>query len=230
MAINEKHGGWKKLKQVLPTLSWPERFEYLWEYYKWVLIVAFFVISILCVTVSTIKNASMENLFGGTLVNIHLTDEGEAYLSTGWLEVLEGNPRKQEVTLMSTYFEDPTLSTTDEYAYAAAMSPIILIGVNDLDYMLLDQASANYYLNKGIYPPLDTVLTEEQLAAFADKIVCGKDVDGNEGVPLAIDISDIPFIQDCLEVEGPVYITFPGNTPRLELSAEFFDYLLAWGT
>lgn len=227
MAAREKISGFEKFKQTMATLSWPEKIDYLWTYYKWVLAVAVLVITVICIIVSCIYHIQLDTLFGGTCVNVNLTDEGEAYLSEDWFALLGGKEGKEEVNLFSTILEDPNSTTNTETNAAAAMSVIVLIGTQDLDYIIMDQIGADYFVDRGIFPSLEQVLSEELLAQVEDWLIYYTDEEGNT-YPAAIDISETGFVKNCTVHNGPVYIGFPGNTDRLELSGDFLEYILDW--
>ena len=53
-------------------------------------------------------------------------------------------------------------------------------------------------------------------------------VQNEEGIAMAVDITDTAFVRSCVTGKGKVYIAFPGNTARAELTDDFFDRLLAW--
>ena len=45
---------------------------------------------------------------------------------------------------------------------------------------------------------------------------------------VAIDITDIPFIQKNAQVKDTVYFVYVANSPRVEACRAFYDYLLAY--
>ena len=77
----------RDIKKTIAGMSWKDKIEYLWTYYKWVLAVAAVVILIICIVVSSIMNKSLTTLYGGTIINAELSAEGETYLTDGWFEL-----------------------------------------------------------------------------------------------------------------------------------------------
>ena len=227
MAAREKVSGFEKFKQTMATLSWPERIDYLWTYYKWVIGVVILAVVVISIIVSCIYHARLDTLFGGTCVNVEFTDEGDAYLSDDWFALLGGREGKEEVNYFSTILQDPDRTTNTETNAAAAMSVIVLIGTQDLDYIIMDQIGMDYFGEREIFPSLEQVLSEQMLARMEDLLIYNTDEAGNT-YPIAIDISEAAFIRNCAKNDGPVYIAFPGNTDRLALSEEFLEYILDW--
>ena len=227
MAGNQKSKGFQEFKQIMARLSWPERLEYLWEYYKWVLFAAFVVVIIIGIISTCIYQMQLETLFAGHAVNVDINAAGTAYVTDQWFDLLGGVEGDHEVNLYTTQFQDPEANRMD-YNGASAMSVLLLISSQDLDYVIMDAEGMGYIAKQGVFAPLEKLLTPEQLSQISeDRFIFLQDENGNT-FPGAIDISELPFVRDCVTGDGPIYIAFPGNTPRAELSAQFWDYLLSW--
>ena len=96
-----------------------------------------------------------------------------------------------------------------------------------MDYFLLDESGMQMYKDNATFSSIEESLTAEQLAQFADALVYG---DHEElGVyPVAVDITDTDFAQNCLMSADRVYLGFCGNTGRTAQNSQFFQYLLDW--
>jgi len=92
----------------------------------------------------------------------------------------------------------------------------------------MDEISYNYYKKAAIFSSPEEMLSQEQIDQFSDKIVYYTDEEDGATYPVAINITDTAFAQDCLKTNGNVYIAFCGNTGRTERNSEFFTYLLNW--
>lgn len=215
-----------KLKEILAPMTWRERLEYLWEYYK----LAFFAfIGVLLVvnSIIAIQNAP-DTVFNGMAANVVVPDGGESYLTDEWLQVIGGNPEKEVVGFNLTMFPRREEIITEE-ELTSAQNVTALAAAQMLDYVLMDMNALEYYLGDRIFCSLENVLTQEQLKQFENRFVYLEEVNGTT-YPVAINISDTSFGQDCATIDGMVFIGFPGNTERTELSDDFFDYLLEWET
>lgn len=227
MAVNQKPRGFQEFKRIMSQLSWPQRLEYLWEYYSWLILAAFVVVVVISIIATSIYQMQLETLFNGHAVNVDVSDAGTAYVTDGWFEVLGGVEGDHDINLYATYFQDPETSGMD-YNGASAMTVLLLISSQDLDYAIMDTTGMGYVMKQGAFASVEDVLTQEQLSRISeDRLVYFTDTDGNT-YPAAIDISELAFVKDCVTGDGPIYIAFPGNTPRAELSAKFWDYLLSW--
>ena len=67
------------LKEKMAGMTLQEKAEYLWEYYKWVLLVAAFAVIVIAMVVTGIVNTSGEILYSGAAVNVPLSEGTTEY-------------------------------------------------------------------------------------------------------------------------------------------------------
>lgn len=221
MALKQTFG---ELKEQLKPMSWKERLEHLWEYYKWVLVAAAAVIMLISIICTSIYNLSLKVVFGGSVVNIYMSDEAEAYLQEDIEQMLQVG-KKEQVFLHSISVGD---MSSDTNASTDAMTVIVRVAAQELDYLIMDETSLRYFLSTAAVSDLTQCLTEEQLAQFEGKMVMAQMEEGGPIVPLALEISDIDFLKECYTGERKTYLAFPNNTEHAMSPSQFLDYLLAY--
>lgn len=218
----------RSLLEDLKGLSFGGKIKHLWTYYWWTLVVLAVVIFFIDLGITSYRNRNTEILIGGFSINQVISEEGETYLTTDWRTALGAESALQNVTLAYAYFEDPNMAVSED-EMAATFQVIAMITAKELDYVLMDQAALEFYLNQDAFLPLENSLTQEQLAQFEDYLVYGTyGEDSTETVPLAIDISHLPFIDECTMNVKSVYIAFPGNRENAQSGAQVLDYLMNW--
>ena len=104
-----------------------------------------------------------------------------------------------------------------------------------LDYALLDKYAMEYYMGQDVYLDLREFFTAEELAALeAEKRLMYLQVQEEEGeepgerFPVAVDISNIPFVKDMVTSEGPIYFILSGHIRDLDMCRNVWDRLNAW--
>jgi len=214
------------LKEAMAGMTFKQKLEHLWAYYNWVLVAVFFVIMMISLLVTIIANARIEYLFSGYLANVSITEEGTAYLTDDWREVLEGNSNNEQVILNSVTFQELVNSNNLADDYASAMKISLEISTGALDYVIVDQVALDYYKNQQVFTSLEVILTMQQLTELEDSFVYQLE-DGVEQ-PIALDISETAFAKACLSAQGPIYLCFPGNAKHYGQCTDFLDYLLNW--
>lgn len=223
--------GFKKLYTDMKPMTFKEKCGHLWEYYKEWLLVVFIVIMGLGLVVSMIKESQKEVLVAGMMVNISMEQRGMNYLTTEYAAHLGATSENQVADVDYAYFGDPMDAETgsDSY-YASQILPSRVAGAM-LDYMILDKFAMEFYIPQEVYADLSNFFTEEELAQLeAEKRVIYAMQEGDtERWPIAIDISDIPFIKDTVGSEN-IYFALSGSTPRPEMCRNVWEYLHQWQT
>ena len=82
--------GWLKLKKDLEPMTFSQKVEHIWMYYKYYLVVVFLVGFTLSITATMLVSRSKEILVSGIMVNIYMEQEGFNYLTEDYLEDLGG--------------------------------------------------------------------------------------------------------------------------------------------
>ena len=225
MATYEEESRFQKFKNTMKELTWKERLQHLWEYYKWFGIGALVIIAMIVSIVVSVTQNSKEMLYSGVCINLSMTDEGSAYVTDGWFAKLEGDQKKQQTELIPMALNSGANALTD-IEMSSSEKLIAMITSGELDYMLMDASSLTYAGNNGMMAPLDEFLSQEMIAKFEGKIVTLQ-VDGKNYLA-AIDISDLPFVKKHMGSTNKVYIGFPGNTSRSERNEACLQYLMDW--
>lgn len=225
MATYEEESRFQKFKKTMKELTWKERLQHLWEYYKWFGIGAVVIIAMAVSIVISVTQNSREMLYSGVCINLSMSDEGNAYVTDGWFDKLDGNEKTAQVEL-SPMSLNTGVDTMTDIAMAGGEKLIAMITTGDLDYMFMDASSLTYVGNSGMISPLNEFLSQEMIAKFEGKIVTLQ-IDGKNYMA-AIDISDLPFVKKNMGSKDKVYIGFPGNTSRTDKNEAFLQFLLDW--
>lgn len=213
-------------RELTKGMTLTEKLEYLWEYYRWVLLVAAFAVIVASMVITGIVNTSGEVLYSGAAVNVQLSEEGSRYLKEDLAEHL-GAERNQKTELFVTTFTDLQTTSDLEMSAASAMRVVLMITAEDYDYVIMDQVALDFYKNHPVFTSLDEMFSDEILSQWEDAIVY-HETEETGAYPVAIDITQTAFVQGCVAEGERVYIAFPGNTGRTEQNDDFLEYLTAW--
>lgn len=216
----------RSFKEKTQGMTFSEKAEYLWEYYKWVLLVAAFVVIVMSMVITGIVNTSGEILYSGALVNVQISEDGRSYLTEAWAQQL-GAQKKEKVDLFTTSFQDLQNTADVETNSAAAMQVVLMITAEDFDYVLMDDVAFDFYKNHPVFTSLDRLFDAETLKEWEDTIIYHETQEDGR-FPIAVDITDTAFVRDCVAEGQRVYVAFPGNTGRTALNDDFLMYLMDW--
>ena len=221
-------GNLKSLKSDMANMTYKQKLEHIWTYYRWMLIVVAILIMVVSILLASFQNLSKKTVMAGVTVNVFLSDEGKAYISDDYKASLGITSEKEEVYLSHSDIADAASATNFSENYYAVMSLLALCANEEVDYLLLNQVGFETMLVQGAYLDLTKVYTAEELEAFGDRVVYAQTNQESEPTPMALKITDSPFIQDNADNKGDIYFVFVANSPRTEECRAFFDYMMAW--
>lgn len=226
-------GGFKKLKEDLSRMTFKEKVNHLWTYYKSTLLIAVIAVAVVSVMITGVINANSDIIVSGVAVNVYLSEEGKQYLGDDYYnKVYDGSGlEKVDFAEMPLYdLSDVEHAQDTEYALMALAA---LISEGELDYILVDQSALTSFIKYGeILQDLRNLFPEEDLKKQGSKVAHMRLEEDGEDIPIAFDISDLPFILDNSQQGGnpekPIYLVFTLNSPREDACRAIYQYILDW--
>ncbi len=209
----------------LKEMTFGEKMEYIWEYYKVHIIITvalvFFIVSMIKIVYNNIK---YEEVFHCAIVNSLLSGTEENYLKEGFGEYLEIDEEHDTLTFDSSYmfFWDDISYNTSDTTYSSRMKVAATLASQTLDIFVADKT----YIESGApelqFYDLSEVLPEDLYALVEDRLFYAKDESGVER-PFAIDITGTHLDEEVFYQEPP-YLAIVSNTLRLDYAIEFVKY------
>ena len=222
------------LREFIATLrpmSWRDRIDHIWTYYKEIILIGAVVIILLASILGNALKPRLEVRMSGYLANITLSEDGSAYLKEDYLSHLGGSADSQTVILNSTVFGGEGYLTSMEANYNAALAPVLQVTAQEVDYMLLDEVALEFYMNKAFFMDLRQLLNEEELQQLELTYYQPVDIDEKpvgESYPVAVDITGTAFAQGCAKDAKKVYFVAVANGPNKDDIRNFWEYLNSW--
>lgn len=211
-------------RKVLEEKGFFGRLEYFFYYYKWHVIIGTIVAVLLTVSIVqlvTKKDIALQVAFINGFPNIEATDFMSDFSTYAGLDV-----QKEEALLDDSFYintESPTM-----YDEQHAEKIFIMSSAGALDVCVVDESYFPILAEGGFITDLSEVFTEEELAAFGDKLFY-HDSPNNlyEGMqPVGIEVSDAPRLQISESFpNSKAYFCIIMNTEHMDHSVKFLDYL-----
>ena len=218
--------GLKKLKKDLAPMTFGEKVDHIWSYYKEYMFVAAMVLMIVIAFCSSCINANRETLFSGLMANLSISQQGYDYLSTGYEKKLEANSN-QQVELAYVYFQDLNTATEVEASYNSAIKAVAMTSAGTLDYMLVDDTALEFYINQELFMDLRLFFTPEELEQWKSMVIYAQPEGAPEMYPVAINLESLDFKQEAMG-EETAYLAFTAPDEEVAACRDFWEYLLAW--
>ena len=167
------------------------------------------------------------SLGSGALININLSEEGNAFLSGDFFAHLGGIEGKQAVELTETFFKNSETSDP-EMDSVASMRLVAAVIARELDYSIMNEVGYDHYKDQSVLVSLEEALSPALLEQIRDDIVYYTDEENGTTCPQAVNITQWLFVRDCVEAKGEVYLTFSNGAESMEQNDMFLSYLLGW--
>lgn len=237
---------YKKVEEKTPK----ERWEYVWDYYKWPIVVTVLVIALLIQGVVGAVNQK-EIVFSGFVLNSKIALDDDAFLQ-GFYDYAGIASDEQE----AAFYSDITLQDGNAKGDTTAFQRIMAGIANKESEFIVGQETPFQlcaYSTGRILMDLRNFFDADTLAKFSDRLYyidgavlaildapVGEQVgpveypdpmkpeDMQDPIPVGIDISDREaFCSAYYLTEQTLYLGVIANTPRLELTLKFIEYLFS---
>ena len=218
-------GHFAKLKKDLEPMTFKEKVDHIWTYYKEYMLVIFCVLVIIGGLLVSVLTPKPHILFAGVQCNVRLTTEGYDYLTKGFQQdVLDGAEGNMFLHTLRFYGEG-TVEAVEEttQAYYSVTS---YVEAKELDYMLVDLYAFRYFGSDRLYMDLRQVLSEQELQELDQQglLLYEQNEGETEKTPRAINISQTAFCKSHLGGQE-CYLVFIRNSPRAEHCEKMWDYI-----
>lgn len=220
-----------KEKERMKPMTGKERVEHLWMYYsEYLWIVGVVVILLGAVIGSTINLIIKTNVVTGIMVNFTITQEGHNYLAEDYAKKIGAKEGRELVNLEYTVFDLMSDASASEQSYYAAMTVVAEVGAEKLDYILLDKPGMEFYITQAVYMDLREFFSPEEIAQFAaeDRLIYAQEEGSEDKWVVAVDITELPFVQDTITSEGPIYFALSGSAPHIDQCRGIWEHINAW--
>ena len=222
--------GWKKLIDDMKPMTWKQRVDHLYTYYREYLIFAVFGAVMLGMVITIISSQSKENVIRGIAVNVSLRPECISYMTDEYKADLGIDDKNKSVELEYTAFGDPMDAENGQNSYTASMILISRVSGAMLDYMILDKFAMEYYIAQEVYMDLREFFTPEELDALdqENRLIYAQQEGQEDRWVIAVDISATAFAKDNVTNEGKIYFALSGNVRSMENYRSAWERINAW--
>lgn len=112
------------------------------------------------------------------------------------------------------------------YGYVDLEKSMAVIAAKELDVLVGDQSTFDYYCKSEVFSDITTVLPDDLMEQFKDKLYYYTNEETNETLPLGIDVSDAPKLQEYHYYDGiTAYFGFIVNSDSVDNAIAFLRYI-----
>jgi hypothetical protein len=213
-------------KKKLKELSFKKKIEYIWDYYKPIMVGIILTITLVSVIIQMAINISKEDvLYIATINSVTQMEENFPFVE-GFKEYAAIDERKQVVTVDTSLMLNYESEDMDEYYMSAVMKLAAIIAARQLDVMLMEESVYNRHLYDGTFYDLHELLPEELYKRVEPYLIWGITEEESTSRPYAIDVTDIAEV-DVANTFGDkeILLGVITNTKNQEYVIQFIEYL-----
>lgn len=112
------------------------------------------------------------------------------------------------------------------YGYVDLEKSMAVIAAKELDVLVGDQSAFDYYCKSEVFSDITAVLPDDLMEQFKDKLYYYTNEETNETLPLGIDVSDAPKLQEYHYYDGiTAYFGFIVNSDSVDNAIAFLRYI-----
>lgn len=210
-------------KEKLVKMNTKEKFEYIWEYYKYWIIGTIAAFALLYGIVDAqIENAKPTYLYL-TMVNSNMVASGETTLMDDFANYAQIDPTKERLNLDTSIQMNTEMN--DEYSMNSSTKMFAQFAAKTIDATIMNKDMIDFFVDKDAFADLEKILPADFYQEHKESFLIGKDGEGNL-FPCAIDISSSKIFQrtGAYESTSPYYSIIV-NSENQENSIQFLQYL-----
>ncbi len=212
-------------RKKLSGMTWGQRLGYIWDYYKPLMVAVLVIIVIISIGVTIYQNMQINYIVQVYMTNCNSLEMDVDQIAADFGEYIGGLEKHDQVTVDTSVLLDS--ESLSEAAMAGQMKMMALSAAGDIDVVLFDEANFERYCESGALEDLESLLDQEQLAAWSDLLVPGTNSEtGEEGV-YALQLQNAPLlVEQNAYGGGPVYGAVMVSSVRKDMGVAFLQFLL----
>lgn len=198
------------------------KLSYFKDYYLKVTIAAMICIFAIGALIVSIVSGPEDTIFGCYFIN-HTGSMADDTLLQDFIVAADIDTKKYDTFLDTSIYYNP--DNQDPYEYIAKEKVMALISAKDLDVIVGDEDAMQYYAYGGSFMDITTVLPEDLLAQFQDKLYYYTTEDG-QNIPIGIFVDDSPkLISYAYYDHSPAIFGIIANSDRTDYAIQFLRFL-----
>ena len=230
-------------REALAGMSIPQRLGYIWEYYKFPLVLILIAATALG-SILYYRITSREKLLYLACANIVVGGELDSALGEGFTRAIGADPGRCEVMIYhNLYLSSDPSAQNHQYSYASRLKMLAAMASEQADVLLMNREAYDIMSSGGYLLPLEDLLKRDRKLyqrvedRLTENVVILKDnsiehqLDGSvsyqaetETAVNAVLVSSFELFEQA-GFSGDVYLGVIGNSPRTDMVLRYIDYL-----
>lgn len=210
-------------KADLKSMTWKKRIGFIWDYYKWFIIIGIILIIAL---ISTVKHFMTEKSSVAELILVNTESNSTSIVPdfSDFMEQYGYNADKEEIGVNDSYFLNITSNDSSNlYTYQSLMT--ILAG-GGVDVFCSDELLYENLAGSSTFADLSQYLSEEELAELEDDIYYITDEETGKTYPGGIELGKDSWVVEQTYYKKGCIMGIVNGSEKEEAAGRLFRYIL----
>lgn len=208
----------------LKNAPFKEKAAYFKEYYLKATLIIIAVVVLIGYIAYSMITAPDDTAFAAYFFN-NIGDSSSTELLDNFVEYAGIDTKKHDAYIDATMRY--SASGGDMYSgYIDIEKSMAVIASKELDVIVGDKEAFDYYSKSEVFSDVTTILPDDLMDKFKDKLYYYTNEETNETLPLGIDVSDAPKLQEYHYYDGmTAYFGFIVNSDSIDNAITFLRYI-----
>ena len=227
--VKKEKNGWQRFRENIAGMSLEDKIDHIWTYYRGTVLLMILIPVAAVLLLTSILRKEPETVLYGNFTNVLLTQEGGEYLTQDYLQHLGLDPEAYSAEVEYAQTAGLSMSQANPHGVDGGIQVVAAVAVDMLDYIVCDRSALEFFAAQQSFLPLDRVLSPEELEDYGELLYSFTDTEFGDTAIVAVNVSELPFFQNCVEGQGEIYFGFANKTdPDTQALRQLLDYLQAW--
>lgn len=211
-------------KVTFHDLTFRKKLSYIWDYYKWWMIIFIFTVIIIANAVPRIIENNKEVVLYSVFINTQIDEQESSSFMKDYVAYADIDMKNKRITLDTSM--NINRYKVDKLSMESNQKLLALLSSKKVDVIVCDKENFDFYASQGCFKKLDEVLPDEIYQKYKQYFIEASPRDTDSGLyGVNLKESNVLKNEEAYIVEPILGICV--NSQQVENSVKFLDYLLS---
>lgn len=193
------------------------RFSVFWKKHRIPFIILLSLLTVALLVTRKYIKLNKTVLMAGVCINVSLEENAREALENRCREAFSTGDRWEKVRLSHITLADFGKANPEYREDYYTLSSILSLNENRaLDMLLTDQIALEALIRSEVFLDLRQFFSGEMLDTLGTAVIYARssEMDASESYPVAVDITELPFVREHMKTPDRVYFSIAKNCPR----------------
>ncbi|HPU62887.1 MAG TPA: hypothetical protein PK304_01910 [Mobilitalea sp.] len=224
-AIYQQNNTQMSEKEKLKNMSWKERFDYIWEYYKYHGLAILFAIVFIIYIINSITKPKTETRLYAAIVDNPIPIEIWSEYKDKLTDYLELDPQTEEIFLNYNFY----FNTASDYEANMRQVFIAHLTASQIDLIIAPLSEFSQYVKNGFFDPLSDQLPTDLHSLLTEKFYLASTDDNPRDSAYGIYLTDTKLFREYSMTtdDEPYLVGIVSNSQYKKNAIEFIRYVFS---